>query len=661
MPLLAVEIPLLNDIVIIFGLSILVIFVFNKIKIPPIVGFLLTGIIAGPYGLGLVKAKSEVEILAEIGVILILFAIGLEFSIGKLMRIRRNILLGGSAQVLLTIAAFFMISFFRGSAGNEAIFIGFLTALSSTAIILKLFQSKALMDSPQGKIGLSILIFQDIIILPMFLLTPILAGQSGDITTAILILIGKVVGIIVFLYVSIKYIMPGLIYNVAKTRIKEMFILSILVICLFIVWLSALAGISLALGAFLAGLIISETDYSTEAISFVEPFRDVFSSFFFVSIGMLLNINFFIENITFVLSVTGLIILIKFFTASGASLILGYPIRISIIVGLSLAQIGEFSFVLSKFGLDVGLIDENFYQRFLAVAVLSMSVTPFIFELAPKLAEKLSRTKLLKKLDKKDTMDVPEEFQSMNHLVIIGYGLNGSNLAKVSKASGIEYVIIEMNPETVKHEKAKGEPIFYGDATKEGVLHHAGVDKARVCVIAISDPVAIRKIAETVKHENPEIYLIVRTRYVQEVDALYKLGADEVIPEEFETSVEIFTRVLNRYLVPREQISKFISEIRSDGYKIFRSLDDEANKIDLMDHIPNYEICTIKVKSKSDLAGKSLSEIRLRELYDVTLLAIKRGEELIPNPAGNSFVKADDTLVLFGNPESLDKSVDIFK
>ena len=346
------EVPLLSDILIIFGLSIMVLFVFNRLRIPAIVGFLLTGVLAGPYGLGLIKAIHEVEVLAEIGVVLLLFTIGMEFSLEALLRIRKSILLGGCLQVLLTILVTFVLASLQiGCTFGESLFIGFLVSLSSTAIVLKLLQEKAEMDSPHGQTSLAILIFQDLIVIPMMLFTPLLAGMGGEIGQSLLILFAKGAGVIVLVILSAKWIVPQLLYQIARTRSRELFLLTVVVLCFAIAWLTSSVGLSLALGAFLAGLIISESEYSHQALGNILPFRDVFTSFFFVSVGMLLDVGFVVENLLSVLTIVLIILTVKTITAGFTTVLLGFPLRTALLVGLTLAQLGEFSFILARSGL----------------------------------------------------------------------------------------------------------------------------------------------------------------------------------------------------------------------------------------------------------------------------------------------------------------------
>ncbi len=358
---------LLKDVLIIFAVSIFVIFIFNKFRIPSILGFLLTGILIGPNGFQLISAVHDVEVLAEIGVILLLFTIGIEFSLENMIKIGKSILVGGSVQVTLTIAIITLIAYQIGNPLNESVFIGFLIALSSTAIVLKLIQEKGEIYSAHGRTSLAILIFQDIIIVPLILITPMLAGQGTGESGSYLWILAKFIGITAIVIIGAKYLVPTILYQITKTQNRELFLLSIIVIAFAVAFLTYSIGLSLALGAFLAGLMVSESKYSQHALGSIVPFLDVFTSFFFVSIGMLMDINFFLNNPVRILLFTTLVLSVKTFLASFATFILGFPLRTSIIVGFTLSQVGEFSFILSKIGINSGILSEENYQLFLNV------------------------------------------------------------------------------------------------------------------------------------------------------------------------------------------------------------------------------------------------------------------------------------------------------
>ena len=623
----------------------------------------MTGVLAGPHGLGLIKALHEVELLAEVGVVLLLFTIGIEFSLKSLLQIKKSVLLGGSLQVTLTLLAAFFIATHFGQNFGEAVFIGFLAALSSTAIVLKLIQERAEVDSPHGRTTLAILIYQDVIIVPMILFTPLLAGATGNLGETLLILTAKGVGVIVLVIFSARWIVPQALYQIAKTRNRELFLLSVIVICLAVAWMTSSMGLSLALGAFLAGLIISESEYSHQALGNILPFRDVFTSFFFVSIGMLLDVGFLFQQPALIVLIALAVLALKTVIAGTVTLLLGFPLRTGILVGLGLSQVGEFSFILSKTGIEHGLLEGEVYQMFLSVSVLTMAATPFIIAAAPRIADIMLRLPLPRRL--KSGLYPAQEIEQTrknDHLVIIGFGVNGRNLARAARAGNIPYVIVEMNPEAVKEQSAKGEAIYFGDAGQEAVLKHAGIKDARIVVVAINDPAATRRITELVHKLNPAVHLIVRTRYLQEMQPLHELGANEVIPEEFETSVEIFTRVLVEYLVPRDEIEKFIAEVRAGEYEMFRNLSKRSAALsDLKRHLPDVDICTLRVDEKSPVVGNSLARIGLRQNYGVTLLAIRRDSQVMSNLRGDAKIFAGDLLVVLGQTDEIAAATRLFR
>lgn len=656
------ESHLLNYVIIILGLSVFVVFICHKARVPTIVGFFLTGILAGPHGLGLVGIVREVELLAEVGVILLLFTIGIEFSLNRLLEIKKLVLIGGVLQVSLTTVVVFAVARHMGQPAGESLFMGFLVALSSTAIVLKLTQERAEIDSPHGRTTLGILIFQDIIIVPMILVTPLLAGEAGNHTGASLLLVGKGIGIIVVVILCARWFVPRILYQIARTRSRELFLLAIVVICFAVAWLTASIGLSLALGAFLAGLIISESEYSHQALGNILPFRDVFMSFFFISIGMLLDIGFLFRHLGLILAITAGVLFLKTVIAGGAAVLLGLQLRAAILVGLALSQIGEFSFILSSAGIEQGLLSGNRYQTFLSFSVLSMAATPFIMGFAPRVADFIMRGPVPDRLRAGlYPIPEPEAERKENHVIIVGFGVNGRNVARAAKVANIPYVVIEMNPDTVRDEQEKGEPICYGDATQEAVFRHAGIVAAKIVVVAINDPAATRGITEIARRLNPSVYLIVRTRYFQEMGPLYALGANDVIPEEFETSVEIFSRVLTKYLIPHDAIKRFAAEVRSDGYEMFRSLARKTASFgDLKVQIPNIEISALRVGKQAPLIGKSLAEIGLRKQYGVTVLAMRRGGNIISNPGVDLPFREDDVLFTVGSSEKIARVMPLF-
>ena len=642
------DLIILKDIVIIFALSVIVLILFNKIRIPTILGFFITGIVAGPQGLSLISEVQQVEFLAEIGVIFLLFTIALEFSLEKFSQIKRQALIGGLIQLIFTFIIVFFITWSLGLGLGESIFTGFLISFSSTAIVLRLLQDKNELDTPHGRTSLGILIFQDLAVIPIILLTPILAGVSVS-TESVLILLLEGAGIFIFTIIAAKWLVPYLLYHVAQLKNRELFLLTTILICFGITWLTTLVGLSPALGAFLAGLIISNTKYAHQALGNVIPFHDIFMSFFFVSIGMLLNINFFFENIAIILIVTAVVLIIKSFTAGLATRFLGFPLRIMVIVGLILSQIGEFSFILSKVGLQYGLISLTIFQIFLSVSILTMGLTPFLMSISHKTSELINKIPKKSILEPNISQTISSEFD--DHLIIVGYGVNGKNVSMAALKYSIPYVVVEINPEMVKTDK--GAFFIYGDATQETILSKAMIQKARIMVLAISDPVNTRRIIELGRRINPNLYIIVRTRYIDEIKILKSLGADEVIPEEFETSVEIFSRVLDEYNVPHDKINQFIDELREENYGMFqRVIRDKEVDCNLETQINPSETILVKVSEEALLEG-TLQKSYIEKKFGVKILSIIRNQKIINNPPKNQSIEQGDILTIFDSPEKI--------
>ena len=661
------EIPLLKEMVVIFLLSIVVISACHRIRIPPIVAFLITGIVCGPYGFGLVNAVHEVEILAEIGVVLLLFSIGMELSIGELIRLRKPVFIGGTAQVLLTILVFWGISVAYGINSYEGIFAGFLVALSSTAIVLKLFQQKAQMDSPHGRMSLSILIYQDLVIVPMMLAIPFLAGTNSQAPSWDLLLTGlRTLAIIVTIFLAARKAVPWILRRIVRTRSRELFLITTLGICLSIAFLTSKMGLSLSLGAFLAGLIMSESEYSHSALEGVMPFKDVFTSLFFISVGMLLNTQFFFNHLLEVGSLIVVVLVVKALIIIVIVKLLGYPWRPAILSGLALCQIGEFAFVLAKAGLDQGLISNEAYQVFLDASIMTMVITPFLIAGSPAIADFFSRLlsgKVPLETEGDDCLQGGGTscVELEDHLVIIGFGIGGKHLARAAKMAGIRYNILEMNPDTVRAYSQKGEPIYHGDATHHAVLEFLRIKHAKILAIVISDPTAVRSITATARRMAPNLHILVRTRFLNEVMPLKELGASDVIPEEFETSIEIFTRVLSRYLVPRKDIEHLVSDIRSENYDMLRRLDTTMSSLNtLAQQLEQIEINAITVEEGSSLVGKSLLEANLRQQAGISVVAVKRGSEVEANPSADFRLEVGDIAYVLGEQSQVVSATPIF-
>jgi len=559
------ELGILKDIVIVFALSTLVNLIFTRMKIPTIVGYLLTGVIAGPHLLSLVGETNDIELMAEIGVVFLLFTIGMEFSLKHLLRIRRIAFIGGLVQVFVTAGAFLIASRLYGMSFQGALFMGFLAALSSSALVLKLLQERSELTSNYGRTVLGILIFQDLLLVPLLLFTELLTNDSLNIPKEIVILSFKVVIIIGLVYAGNKWLLPKLLHQIAMSKNQELFMMSIFLICFAIALLTAEMGMSLAFGAFLAGLMISESEYSHNVFGNLMPIKDVFTSFFFVSIGMLLDLSFVSTNYQLVVGSVILVLLVKFIVGAGTGFLLGHTLQGTVLIGLALSQVGEFSFVLAKIGFSSSILSEFYYRLFLAVAVITMALTPLLFYLSKPIVNAVMKLPLpeflVNGLFPLKEIEIP---YFRNHLVIIGKDASAMKLSAMAAFNDVPHISIIFDPALARDKINNGDLVVYGDAVNEPILRKAHVDTADIVVISVGNLVPSMAIIEKIRNINKNVYIIARAPYLRNLEQLYKTGADEVLPEKFEIAIDLLSRVLVKRKLVQQEVNSIISDIRKN-------------------------------------------------------------------------------------------------
>ncbi|MCD6163198.1 MAG: cation:proton antiporter [candidate division Zixibacteria bacterium] len=554
----------LRDIVVILGFAIVIVTVFHRFKLPSIAGFILAGILVGPQGLGLVNDVHQVEILAEVGVALLLFGIGLELSLEKLRRLWKLILTGGFLQVGLSISVVFIISKFFGLADNTALFIGFLIALSSTAIVLRELQQRGDVDAPHGRLTLGILVFQDFSVIPMILVIPLLSSSESSAKDLLGALIWACI-IIVGVLFGARIIIPRILNVIARTRQRHLFIMAVFTICIGTAWLISSAGVSLAIGAFLAGLIVAESEYRHQALADLIPFREVFASLFFVSIGMLLIPSIIIENYFLILMLLTAIIVGKFIIVFITAAIIRLPLRVCLLAAVALTQVGEFSLVLSYAAKGTGLLDKSLEINLISAVILSMFITPFAIPFGPRLAAVAGRLRIFTRLFKTAIDEgAVDKIQTIHsHIIVGGYGFAGQELAQTLDECDIPYVIVDLNIDNVRKAGRKGRHAYFGDVTNHEVLEHLRAGYAKELVLLINDPGAAERAVKVARSLAPNLYIVVRTQYMLDIKPLLAAGANDVISAEQEAAVEVASRLLNRHQVESPQIAKRCSQIRN--------------------------------------------------------------------------------------------------
>jgi len=554
----------LRDLVVILVFGVIIVTVFHRLRLPAIAGFILAGVVVGPKGLGLINDIHNVEVLAEIGVALLLFGIGLELSLEKLKRLWKITLAGGFFQVGLTTLTVYVIAGLFGLPPRAALFAGFLVALSSTAIVLRGLQMRGEVASPHGRLTLAILVFQDFSVVPMMLIIPLLAG-SEVLTGKILIKLGQSVAIIIGVLLAAHLLIPRLLNLIARTRQRQLFILSIFVICIGTAWLITSSGASLAIGAFLAGLVVAGSEYRHQALADLIAFREVFASLFFVSVGMLLVPSIIVDNIITIFLLLAAIMLGKALIVFLTALLLRMPPRVALLSAVSLAQVGEFSLVLLFAAQGADLLDQSLESSLVSAAILSMFLTPFALSFGPRLAAEAGRFRHLSRLMRlTEVPDAVERGPEMSdHVIVGGYGFAGRELTRALQQCRIPYAIADINVDNIKAADDEAGHAYYGDITSHEVLLGLGIGSARELVLLINEPAAMEQAIRSARSLSPDLPITVRTNYLLDIEPLLAAGATEVVAAEREAAVEVTLRLLKRCRVDEAEICRHCSRIRS--------------------------------------------------------------------------------------------------
>ncbi|UCG63011.1 MAG: cation:proton antiporter [Candidatus Zixiibacteriota bacterium] len=554
----------LRDLVVILGFGVVIVALFHRFKLPSTAGLILAGILVGPQGLSIIDDIHQVEVLAEVGVALLLFGIGLELSLDKLRRLWKPIMASGFLQVGLTIIATFGIARISGLTNASALFVGFLVALSSTAIVLRGLQQRGEVDAPHGRLTLGILVFQDFSVVPMILAIPLLVGTDSP-GLDLLITAGESIAIVAGVLIAARIIVPRVLNFVARTRERQLFILTIFVICVGTAWLITSSGASLAIGAFLAGLVVAGSEYRHQALADLIPFREIFASLFFVSVGMFLAPAGFIDNILPIIVLLAAIMAGKALIVFVTALILRLPMRVALLAGVSLAQVGEFSLVLFFASQGTGLIDASLQGSLIPAAILSMFLTPIAIAYAPQFAAGVGRLRGLTRFMKVEAAEEAIETagKMRDHVIIGGYGFAGRELAMALKQVGIPYVVVDLNVENVRVAAKEVGSAYFGDITSVEVLEKVGAASARELVLLINDPRATERAVKVARRLVPDLVIVVRTYYLLDIEPLVTAGANDVIPAEREAAVQITSRVLARHKVDSAQIDTCCAQIRT--------------------------------------------------------------------------------------------------
>ena len=636
------EHSLLADLVLTYAVALLFVVVLARARVPSVVAFMLAGVVAGPDAAGIISTPEEVEMLAEIGIVLLLFTVGLDFSLAAMKQIWRTILAAGTLQIVGTAGLVGAALYAAGGVSVRlAVFVGLFVALSSTAIVLKGLAERNELSSPHGRLSVGILLLQDLAIVVLLLLVPILSGQTP--LTAVPAALGRALLAIAAVAGGSRLVLPALLRFVTASRRREAFPLAILVASVGTAWLSSLLGLSMAVGAFLAGLMLAESEFSHQAYAEVRPVRDVLSGLFFISLGMLIDIPSVLAHLPLVLGVAAAIIVGKALVATGALMGSMNPVRVAIASGVGLAQVGEFSFILGRAGLDAGLLPADMWQTMLGASIATMVATPSLLAAAPAIA---SWFRMGERSQGLPGGGIPA---LSAHVIVLGFGVGGRLVARALRDLRVPYLILELNGATVQKARAAGERIFYGDATSPESLHAAGVARAVAVVCLLSDPDAAERMVKTVRQISRTIPIVVRTRYRLEAERLQSLGATVAVAEELEASLEVVAQMLARLQVAGNLIETLLDVFRRESVSLRRVHAPRPLLHSLPDVLQQMPVSTHLVLPEHWGAGRTIAEVNLRAHSGASILAIQRGEQYRTALSSKDVIDAGDVLYLVGD------------
>ena len=628
----------------------------SALRQPALLGYLLAGTIVGPASLGWIKEFIQVETLAQFGVALLLFALGVEFSFAELRKVKTIALGGGSLQIALTIAITTLISLGLGWVLEPAqgIFLGAILSLSSTAVVLKCLMERNETETPYGQVMLGILVVQDLALGLMLAVLPALDRPAEAIGMALLTALVRITLFAAGAVVAGMFVVPKLLRILAKTESRELFVLGVVVLCLGIALLTEHLGFSIEMGAFVAGLMISDVEYADQTLAYVEPLRDIFAALFFVSVGMLIDPIFLWNHLELILGLVALVLLGKFLIVTPLVKAFGYSLRTALLVGVGLAQIGEFSFVLTARALGLGLVSRPVYLFILGTTAVTLMLTPFLLRLMPKVLDWAEQVPgLMPYFDQTGgTLATAEELPGQAHVVVCGYGRVGRKVVQLLQTHNYPVVAIDLSEAVIQQLRRDGVPYIYGNAASLNVLESAGVKNARAMAIALPDSMSTRLCLKRSLELSPELDLVVQANQEQDIELLYQLGAREVVQSEFEVSLELSTHLLLTVGLPLNNIQEEVAKIRSHHYQELRS-DRSASELSRQVEVATQDLNRqwFDLPSGSPLTGMTLEETDLRRLTGVSLIAIRRssGEE-IDYPNAQTALEEGDRLLLIGEP-----------
>ncbi|HRF71153.1 MAG TPA: cation:proton antiporter [Accumulibacter sp.] len=642
----------LPTVVMLLGASVVSVIVFRSVNLPPVLGYLLVGAVIGPHALNLVGGFAGAQHLAEFGVVFLMFSIGLEFSLPKLYAMKRIVFGLGLLQVLLTLAAVTGLVTALGLSWQEGVALGGALAMSSTAVLTKLLTERLELDKAHGREVMGVLLFQDIAVVPLLILIPAFSETPERMATMMgLAMLKAVVVLSVVLFFG-QRLMSRWFFIVARGKSAELFMLNVLLITLGLAYLTELAGLSLALGAFVAGILISETQYRHHVEEDIKPFRDVLMGLFFVTIGMMLDVPLVAASAPLVLGVLAALLALKFALVLGLSRLFGSTFGGALRTGLWLCAGGEFGFVLLAEMRRLELLPSPVLQAVLAALVLSMLLAPLIVQYSNQIVLRFAASEWLMR-SMQMTQLAAKAMNTEKHVVICGYGRTGQYLARFMEQEDVTYLALDLDPERIREATAAGENVIYGDAARHETLVAAGVARASVAIISFADARASERVLEHIRQIKPDLPVVVRTLDEKDLEALLRAGAAEIVPETLETSMVLASHALRHLGVPHAQVLEHFRQTRIDHYRALRGFfhGDSDLEQDTLD-VEEARLHSVLLVDGAKAIGRTLGQLVLNEL-GVEVTAVRRRNIRALEPSAETRFSAGDVVVLLGTQSAL--------
>lgn len=647
---------LLQPVIILLAIAVIAVVLFRLLRMPPMLGYLLAGVIIGPHALGWIPDNDETRHLAEFGVVFLMFSIGLEFSLPKLKTMKRIVFGFGTSQVVICILLVMAIAWFLQLDWRVGFALGGALAMSSTAIVIKMLSERVELNTPHGRQVIGVLLFQDLAVIPLLIIIPALAitvdSDTADYGNMLAIAVLKALGVLTLILFFGQRLMRPWFHLVAHQKSSELFVLNVLLITLGLAWLTEFAGLSLALGAFLAGMLISETEYRYQVEDDIKPFRDILLGLFFITIGMLLDMQVVIENFVWVMVILITLIVVKVVLIYGLCRLFGAESNIAAGTGLYLAQGGEFGFVLLALASGSGLIDNATLQPTLAAIVLSMFLAPFIIENSERIVQRFYASEWMIRA-MQITSIAAQTMAEQNHVIICGYGRSGQNLSRILEQESIPFIALDLDPKRIQEARIAGESVVYGDAARKEVLVAAGLQRAKVLVVSYADTVSALKILNHVRTLRPELTVVVRTRDDSDLDVLKLAGATEVVADIQESSLMLASHAMMFMNISTGRILRRIRQTREERYSLFRGFYfGDTDEIEENNEKILPRLLTLTIEPNTAAVDKTLGELKLANL-SVEVTAVRRRNIRGLLPSEETRLAVGDVIVLRGTQENL--------